>query len=41
MNPMASLSDPYVGDTCQVIYGRSSGPNFVREMWTTLLYHNK
>ena len=30
-----------VSDTYQVIYGRSSGPKFVKEMWATVLYHNK
>ena len=30
-----------VNDTYQVIYGRSSGPKFVKEMWATVLYHNK
>ena len=31
----------YVGDTYQVIYGRSSGPKYVREAWATVLYHNR
>ena len=41
MSPMASCIYNHVGVTYQVIYGRSSGPKFVREVWVTVLYHDK
>ena len=28
-------------DALQMIYGRSSGPRFVREYWCPVVYHNK
>lgn len=28
-------------DACCVIYGRSSGPSFLRETWSSVLYHNR
>ena len=38
---MNSVAFYCVNDPCQVIYGRSSGPKFVKEVWATVLYHNK
>jgi hypothetical protein len=32
--------DPKV-DALQIIYGRSSGPRFIREYWCPIIYHNK
>ena len=32
--------DPKV-DALQIIYGRSSGPRFIREYWCPVVYHNK
>ncbi|KAL5487361.1 hypothetical protein EMCRGX_G019952 [Ephydatia muelleri] len=28
-------------DACCAIYGRSSGPSFLREAWSSVLYHNR
>ena len=35
------LSGEEMEDVCQVIYGKSYSPSFVREAWCPVVYHNR